>query len=160
MPIKYPKNKQGGTADPSNEAHMLAMSFKGFACMIAEHNVATLEDKAALMARCKPLRKVQADAVEAAERGEFAWRTAIETGGKTILDYWDGTNVIWPPMLTHANTSSKYSFLLYLNHSLDETHDTLTDPAFYNLRQELLNAEQAMVSDDFWVVETVDDVVT
>lgn len=152
MSIKLPYNKIGGRANPVNEAHMLAVSFKGLQCMMVEYSAQNnTQNKANIMARGKVLRKAQADALDLASIGDFVWRTAIEVGGKTILDYWDGSSVIYPSMLNHSNISSKLSFLYYLGHSLPEIYPALS--------MELKKAHEALIVDDFWIINTLADVV-
>jgi hypothetical protein len=155
MSIKMPKNKHGGNADPNNEAHMLAVCVKGLSRMIVEHNQqGNNQERASILLRAQALHEAQAKAHLAATRGDFAWKTAIEQGGKTIADYWDEVQVLWPPMLNHSNPSSKLSFLYYLGHNVNVFQEGCED-----FHEQLRLASEAVKADDFWIINTLEDVV-
>lgn len=124
---------------------MLAVAFKGLHVAMSKSQTADV----------KELQRLQADAMDKACRGDMAWRKAIESGGKTVLDYWDGSKVIYPPMLNHGNTSSKLSFLYYLAHSLPN----IMQDGFEDLFEQLKLAHEALLADDFWIINNLSDVV-
>lgn len=159
MSLILPKNAQGQPANPDNEAHMLAVHIQAHDVLITAHNVQTSQaGRDAVMLKWQSVVAVGLNADDKARRGDLYWRGSIEHNGKTILDCWDGANVIYPQIINHSNASSKYSFLLYLKQALMDTAFFMPNIQV-NLFTEIDKAVAQVKSDKHWIINSLDELV-
>jgi hypothetical protein len=146
----------GKRIDLKNEAHVLTATSKGLVHMRSQcAALDTVAARRAVIARAYPLLVEQGKAMAAAIRGDFRWRQRLEAQGRTIHEFWDGEQILWPgrDLIDPDNTASVRSFVIYLANSVAEfmIHPVLV--------KAMDDAEAAALADPFVIVDSLDDVV-